>query len=92
MDNFGNIPYVRRQDNLEHEIVDGLEWTAFFLFLGWVIHRIRVGHHYVSGIVLLISSVAAILVMVSLDMASDAAYVFWFLVGVAFVSLAKAVS
>ncbi len=92
MDNLDGIPYVRHQDNLGHEIADILEWMAFFLFLGWVIHRIITRHHYASAVIMLVSSVAAFLALISFDMTSDAAYVFWSLFAVAFLSLAKAIS
>ena len=87
-----NNPDHQQGNDLEHQVIDTLEWFGFFAFTAWVIHRIVHRGHYASGAILIISSVAAFVVLMKADMASDAAYVFWTLAAVAFVSLGKAIS
>jgi hypothetical protein len=84
-----NNPDQQEQGN---QFIDTIEAFAALAFIWWVFHRIRIHHHYGSGAIFLISSVAAFLVMINLDMTSDAAYLFWSLVAAAFVSLGKAIS
>jgi hypothetical protein len=74
LDQFNN-PDSQYDDG--NQFVDTLEAFGYLLLIGWLIHRIIHRGHYASGVVLIISSVAAFLVMVNLDMASDAAYLFW---------------
>lgn len=83
------IPYTQNNDN---QFIDTVEAFGYLMFLWWVIHRIRVHHHYASGVIFLVSSVTALFVMMNYDMTSDAAYIFWSLCAVAVVSLGKAIS
>lgn len=84
----------QQQDNRnpEHEVWQDIEAAGLVLFVFWVIRRIRTHHHMTSGVVLLVSSVGALLVMMNFDMTSDTAYLFWSLVAVAILSLAKVIS
>lgn len=88
LDQFNN------QDSQErgNQFIDTVEAFGFLLFIWWLIHRIIHRGHYASGVILLISSVAAFLVMINLDMTTDMTYLFWGLVAVSFLSLAKAIS
>lgn len=84
------IPYTQHHE--QSQLVNTLEWMAVFLLIGWAVRRMRERHHVKAGIAFLASAVGALLVMVNLDMTSDAAYFFWSLVLVAVVSLGKAIS
>ncbi len=85
-----HIPYV--SSNQGHEIWEDAEAAVFVLGVAWVINRMFRRHHVRAGIVLLVSSAAAFTVMVSFDMTSGMAYVFWALVAVALLALAKVIS
>jgi hypothetical protein len=86
------IPYVPQQRSREDELIEDAERAVIILGIFYLIHRAFTHHHVGALATLLISSVGAFLVMVNLDMTSDAAYFFWSLVLVAVVSLGKAIS
>lgn len=94
LDEFVNPDLSQGNDELERQVIDTLEWLEFFTFTFWLIHRIRVRHHLVSGVILVISSVTAFLVLINSDYGDDSFMVwsFWSLVAVVFLSLAKAIS
>lgn len=85
------IPYTRTDDN---QFIDTVEAAGYLLIIRWVFRRMMNRGHYASGFILLISSVAAFLVLINSDYGDNSFMVwcFWSLFAVAFVSLAKAIS
>jgi hypothetical protein len=85
MDINGNeIPYT---DNHDNQIIDTVEAFGFLLFVVYLFKRMR--YHAVSGVVLVISSILAFVVLMNADMTSDWAFVFWGLLVVVIISVGK---
>ena len=77
-------------DNFEYgtedhsQIVDTVEAFALIMFFAILFKRMR--HHVTSGVIFVVSSISAFVVMMTLNMSSDWAYLFFGLVAVAIIS------
>lgn len=84
------IPYV--SNNPERRLVEDAEGVLFVLGIFYVIRRAFKHNHTRALAVMAVSAASALIVMMQLDMTSLWAWLFWALVAVAFVSLAKILS
>lgn len=76
----------------EHEIFKDLEAAGFVLGIVLLFRRIRSHHHGIAAVVMLVFSAAAFIILINLNMESDAAYLFWALAFIAFIAFAKCLS
>ena len=89
-----NVQNMLDGDGQDNQFIDTVEAFGLLMFLWWVIHRIRIHHHYASGVIFLVSGVAAFFVLINSDYGDNPSMVwlFWSLFAVAFLSLAKGIS